>query len=183
MKFRIIAIATFAILALATTSQAALNAYLQLKNTKTGDTFKCQLDTRGKFTFKDVPPGTYELSIRCDEEYYTALTSGDHKSEIQLAKWDLKENKGNARMGGDPIPGIDVRGVATTEGDPNRDVVGRKNGALHAADFKRSGNEYYKIVLEDVVISNLSSPTGQIQGMAINEKGLPGEKKPPKGTK
>jgi len=151
---------------IATTSNAAVNAYLQLKNTKTGATFVCAIDGEGKFSFSNVTPGTYELSIVCNSKYYTTRKGEANPSTIEISSWSWGTSNANSRRPGDPIPGIDVKSTRCT-----------------INDFQLHGNEYGKVVIHDLTFTSPSSPGGSIQGMAINEKGLPGEKKPAKSTK
>ncbi len=178
-----------AFLLLSTTSFAALNAYLTLKGSN-GKSYTCTADASGQFSFKDVQPGTYKLVWvlpKGDGEPTGACTI-----QISSFSWGATNTSSVGNGGGMGAGKSTVTTTTTTtETTTTLDQAGkstpvtrsnisnnRSSGAgagkvsvqdLHftcdASKLKSSvepGGMYETIILEDVMVSSVSSPSGKV---------------------
>ena len=181
-----ILLASFALsfVVMASNAEAALNAYLKLKGAN-GKSYTCTPDANGKFSFKDVAPGKYELQIVGSPEYFMDKEKG-HKDELELESfsWGVANGKSKplsvtksptAGTDDGAAAGSDLSGGGLTEPTAKAKALRDKIRSLRVSieNPTSNGDEMYKVVLEDIVISSVSSPSGTIQGMAISTKGAP----------
>ena len=149
----------------ASQSFGALNAYLQLKGTKNGKSYKTTTDATGKFSFKDVVPGSYELRFVGSPEYFAAAEKG-HKDAIEVISFQYGMALSQSGAGGSHASqagSLDSR-VA------DADVTGDRKSAktIMLAKTTKDGKTYYKIIYTDIVISAVCSPRGALQGDPIH---------------
>ena len=183
---------------------AATGQHLQLRETKTKKIYNAKTDASGKFTFDKIEAGTYDL-VWVLPEGTSPENTESASIEIQSFSWGVS-NMGSHGGGGGGGAGKTV-GTSTTKTDDDNDGAGeasrvtktRSNiqnnrtinttrdnikGQSKSSDFKSSGGgTYYVVVLQDILVTGLTDCPGTVSAMAINEKGLPGEKKPKKSTK
>ena len=190
-----------------TSSFAAESVHLMLKGSK-GKTYKVKTDAKGKFEVSDLEPDTYELIWILPDG--TSPDNAESASiEIESFSWGMSNQRtveqaaaqaapgtGSSRptsgpTGGAPTgqptppPGMGTGGGEGARGGKITKSRSNIQNNRMSSEFKSlPGGKYYVVVLEDVVISSMgSSCEGTCGRMAINEKGLPGEKGTKKGNK
>lgn len=145
----------------------AYDVYITLKGSH-GKSYKAIISPNGKFTFKDVEPGTYKLLLVGSPEYFTAAEKA-HKDAIEVISFQygsaLTQTSGSGSTA--PTPGHRVADADVT-GDQR--IMQPKKVTL--ANPTKDGLTYYKIILEDITISSVCSPSGTSKGIAIDEPGV-----------
>lgn len=193
-----------ALLVIASQLLAATGQHLQLREVKTKKIYNGKTDASGKFSFDKIEAGTYQLVLVLPEGT-TPENTESCTIDIQSFSWGVS-NMGTGGHGGGGGAGKVSSPGSTTDDDndgasdasargtikrsksnlSNNKMINTKPVTAKAADMKPSQGGYYIVVMEDLVISGAAGETGDCDGMcfvAINEKGLPGEKKPVKDTK
>jgi len=187
-----------------TLSLAAETVHLHLKDAK-GKIYKCNTDATGKFSFPNVEPGKYEL-IWVLPDGTTPDNTESCSIEIQSFSWGASNTRtvepaaqAAVPVGGSSRPNGPSGGPPSPDHTPppaaNQGGQGDNSGAKGTAAKKSRSNisnnfapsdlnptsngKYYVVVLQDVVISGVTTCEGTCSKMAINEKGVPGKKKKP----
>ena len=180
----------------ASASFGALNAYLKLQGKTNGKSYKVTPDANGKFSFQKVEVGSYQLQLVASDEYFAAKQKDKdaHKDEIQLMSFSwgasnsIVSNSGNAdRESSAPSVSEIVVKKSTDKSSPgvaSGDLNGNGTADLAAPQKIReakgvslqnpmqAGSKYYVIILDNVMVSSVCSPSGTISGFAINQPGV-----------
>ncbi|MBS1903814.1 MAG: FG-GAP repeat protein [Bacteroidetes bacterium] len=174
-----------AIVLFASNTFAALNAYLQLKGTKSGKIYKSSLDASGKFSFSNVEPGTYSLIFVSEDG-----SNPPASIEIQSFSWGAT-NSGSMSSGSmssgrasasattsknSPVTRSNISnnrvscpsGVTVSTGDLDGDgipdvITSPVTISISNADGSR-GQVFSKVVLQDITVSSACSPSGACKG-------------------
>jgi hypothetical protein len=154
---------------------AAAHAKITLK-CSSGKTYTATTDSKGKFSFTDLDcDGDYSLSVSTDVMSYSwgATNSGSFTGSS-----DTKAGKSSGGGAGK----VSVHDMSVTKRDA---ASGLPTGKRMHKPFKTTHSLCSKGSqdCDDKCVISLSSDGTTITGMAINEKGLPGEKKPAKSNK
>ena len=146
--------------------------YLTLAGQKPGSkSYIAKPDANGKFSFKDVEKGAYTLKINGSKDYFTGAAK-QHKDPMEVSSfsWGSKSLE-VASSAGVRVAAADLNGDGTAE----RCANGQHIKSAIKVSFDNPTNEgdvYYKVVMQDIVISNIACPSGSITGFAIKEQGL-----------
>ena len=180
-----------AFLLLSTTSFAALNAYLTLKGSNS-KSYTCTADNSGQFSFKDVEPGTYKLVWTLKGE---GEPTGPCSIEISSFSWGTSNPVSGGRRGMSAGKSTISTTTTTTETTTTTDQAGRTSpvsrgnvtnnptiggGAgkvsvqgisftCNASKLRKSteaGGMYETIILEEVMVSSVSSASGKVDRMS-----------------
>jgi len=184
-------------------SFAAQSVHLMLKGSG-GKVYACKSDASGKFSFSKVEPGTYQL-VWVLPDGTTPDNTESCAIEVESFSWGATNMGTGGHGGGGGAGRVSSTSTGAVDSDDDNDGVSesskvtksrsniqnnrtvnttRSNIKRKASEFQSTtGGKYCVVVLEDVVISGLTDCPGTISGMAINEKGLPGEKGTKKGNK
>jgi hypothetical protein len=199
-------IRTLVLIALAfftTASFAAESVHLMLKGSG-GKVYACKTDASGKFTFDKVEPGTYQLvcilpdgkspdntesaSIEIQSFSWGATQMGSHGGSTGAGRVTTTSTTTPALDPDDDGDGVSSEKITKSRSNiqNNRTINTSRDNIKHNAaskDFQQlPGGKYCVVVMKDIVVSSLGSCEGSCS-MAINEKGLPGEKGTKKGNK
>ncbi|MEP7234645.1 MAG: hypothetical protein ABI778_05050 [Ignavibacteriota bacterium] len=180
-------------LVVTSTSFAALNAYLKLKRSD-GKTYSCTCDAGGNFKFLNVEPGTYKLlwvvgqgegslsepsSIEISSFSWGATNTGSMLSSEQAKSTQVtRSNISNNRTAGTVETGAadatsqpvtksssNIQNNLTTGGGTGKVSVQDLHYTCTSSQVSKSGTDNFVIVLEDVVVSSVTSPSGKIGSM------------------
>lgn len=141
-----------------------------------GKTYTATTDDNGKFTIKDYD---------CDGDYtFSVKTSGT--IELQSWSWGVSNSGSFSQGSGGGAGKVNVQDLSVTKRDA---ASGQATGKRQHKPIRIShtlcpdGKDQDCNGTVDRCVLELTYDGNTIQGMAINEKGLPGEKKPAKGNK
>ena len=130
-------------------SFGGIEAYLNLKGSN-GQSYKATPDASGKFTFEDVEPGTYRLLFVGSP----AIFESAHPPliEIQSFSWGTAVSDSNQSH----APKQEINSI------PAPKII----------SFKRQrvvGTNYYTVVIDNIVVTGTSSPSGKLRGWNLIE--------------
>jgi hypothetical protein len=145
----------------------------------------CDADGNVVAKSKTDRDGRYDITVtRASSDYYLTIDEKDRASKIAIKEQGVKQalatdDQGESRKGYDYYLSIsDAQGY--TVKSPRDLATGQSSGKRqHGAITITKEWSRCAISIDEPGVHI----TGQIYGMAINEKGLPGEKKPVKSTK
>ena len=165
-------IASLLILALtmfgATTSWGAVDAYMTFRNKATGKSYTAKPDASGKFTFKGVAPGTYQLLFTGSPEYFTPpKLAGAHDKWIELSSFSWGTSKSVtynvAGDGSGAAPAIITVAAGDVNGDGRADLTSIMSPrVISLANPTKDGETWSKIVMDNVTVSSTCSPSGNL---------------------
>jgi len=167
---------------------AVADYFLKFRNTTTGKTYTAKPDASGKFTFTGVQPGTYTMILAGSDEYF-ALKKKDedaHKSEIQLLSFSWGAPNSGRESSAPSVSEIivtkstDASSPNFAAADLNKDGKNdraaeqkiREAKLISVTNPSKDGTEYYVIIMKDVIVTSMCSPTGTVSGIAINQPGV-----------
>lgn len=153
-------------LLISSSSFAALNAYLKLKGSN-GKTYTTTADASGKFSFSNVEPGTYKLlwvlppgegapTGSCSIEIASWSSGGSNKSSV--GSTGMSSGKTAAPATGKTS---DYGGGGSTGKVQFQDF----HFTTNASKLSKDGDNFYAVVFEDILVSSISSPSGNVSNM------------------
>jgi len=190
---------TIALMLIAAQLIAATGQHLQLRDVKTKKVYNVKSDASGKFTFDKIEAGTYQLVLVLPEGS-TPDNTESCEIEIQSFSWGVS-NMGTGGHGGgggagklsspgtttdddnDGAPDANARGAvkrAKSNVSNNRTINTTRSIVKKSTDIQSSSGQYFVVLLEELVATGDDGSCDGACFVAINEKGLPGEKKPVK---
>ena len=150
--------------------------------TTSGKSYSSEIDANGKFSFKNVEPGKYNLVWVLPEGTDVSKTGA---CSIHIESFSFGASNSTKKAAIQDNQRKDATSMSTrTTTEMSPPSGGASKVSVHdisitrqASSFTNSDGELSTVLAEDLVIDD-PNPHGEISGMAINEKGLPGNGKP-----
>ncbi|HET9135075.1 MAG TPA: hypothetical protein VFO76_00445 [Candidatus Kapabacteria bacterium] len=166
-----------AITLLSSQTLAASGQHLTLKGTN-GKTYSATTDASGIFIFTDVEPGTYKL-IWVLPDGTTPQNTQSAKIEITSFSWGETASPTLASTMSDYVRGRSsstpptpkpmglVSGTSNAQGKSTPVTRSNISNNRSGSELQVSGSECFTVLLEDVVISSVTTVTGTVSACTI----------------
>ena len=161
-------------------SYGALNAYLTLKGSNGGKSYRCTPKADGSFTFSNVEPGTYALLVCGGQDLFSGGGGGGSSPatiEISSFSWGMSNSSttgpgsaGSGRQAGSSSSGSSTTGVVAGDvnNDGRPDLIAKKHigkaVTVTLSNPTQDGSVYSKVCVNDIVITSRCDATGRVAG-------------------
>lgn len=160
---------------------AATGQHLTLKGTN-GKTYSATTDASGTFTFTNVEPGTYKL-IWVLPNGTTPQNTQSAKIDISSFSWGETASPSLASTMSDYVRGRSsstpptpkpmglVSGTSNAQGKSTPVTRSNISNNRSGSELQVSGSECFTVLLEDIVVSSVTTATGTVSACTITPTG------------